>query len=209
MFGLPITTVVDQPLYKNVFDTQLKPQYRQLLSALVARMTWCNKLSAETTALPACDLEEIEVFDVVLKDGRGYDEEISMLLCAIDRVIPYYIIWRVDDFVVFNGKHRNAGNEDACVIDWIFAKALPLDFCLPLHNSLNDARDCLCRLLSARPHPTLSYSEIIAAEKQHASFLRQIRVLETKIAKTTQFNKRVELVRQRQILLSKLSDNPS
>ena len=75
MFGLPDTTVVDQPLHKNAFDSQLTSQFRQMLSALVARMTWCNKLSADTTALPACDLEEIEVFDVVLKDGRRYDEE--------------------------------------------------------------------------------------------------------------------------------------
>ncbi len=169
-------------------------------------MTWCNKLSAETTALPACELEEIEVFDMVLKDGYHYDDDVSMLLCAIDRVIPYYIIWRVDDYVVFNGKHRNAGNEDACVIDWTFAKALPQDFCLPLCNSLNETRDCLCRLLSVCSHSSLSYSEIIAAEKQYASFLRQIKTLDAKIAKTTQFNKRVELVRQKQVLIAKHSN---
>lgn len=75
MFGLPDTTVVDQPLHKNAFDTQLKPQSRQMLSALVARMTWCNKLSVDTTALPACDLEEIEV--LLLRQIKALDAKIA------------------------------------------------------------------------------------------------------------------------------------
>ncbi|EON78137.1 Methyl-accepting chemotaxis protein [Lunatimonas lonarensis] len=198
MFVLPTSTKVDRVIPKNAFDNYADTKAKKLFVENVEKIKWLNKLSFDTVNLPGKEVKEIQIFEISL---RKFDP-IPELVKIIDKAIPYPILFVLtfEDHYQLNisVKHPNPINEDNAVIDWTFkTEWLPVgkeacqfhlkqtidyifqDICIQLSNTSNADRG-------------LSLNEIVTKEQKLADLKNRIKKLESAIAKTKQFNKKVE-----------------
>lgn len=65
-------------------------------AAPVKSLVWAFKLATATVALPATDnVKEIEVMDLVVKEGGAAPRALAALVSAIDRLIPNPLVFRL------------------------------------------------------------------------------------------------------------------
>jgi len=123
MFQLPPTTIVNKVIPKNAFDNYTSSKQKRMFTDKVAKIKWENKLSASTINLGGNEVEEIQIFSIVLKEK----DQIGDLLQIIDRSIPYPIIFLVtygeETMISLAKKHPHPTNENTAVIDWTFTSA--------------------------------------------------------------------------------------
>lgn len=198
IFKLPHTTIVNKVIPKNSFDAYTTYKQKKLFTELVQRITWTHKLSTETTNLPGKDIKEIQIFKIELKT----QESIDSLLLAIDKAIPYPIIFVVifeeQMYLSTSVKHPHPVNEDNAVIDWTFKTdwftGNENRYTFVPKKSLDVVYLEFCIQLSGRPElAKKSLQEFIERCKLFDLLSKEVSQLKAAIAICKQFNQKVEL----------------
>jgi len=198
MFDLPASTIVNKSIPKNSFEGFSNPKQKKVLTSVVSKIRWLNKLSSKTINLDGKDIKEIQLFEVSLKQK----ESISEITNVIDRVIPYNIIFLIrfknEIRISASQKHKHPTNEDQAVIDWTFSSDWTDIESFPFHLNLQQSLDFvfsdMCFQISGKQSAAQSDIKILIAFEQSKKQLNdQIQKLESAIKISKQFNKKVEL----------------
>jgi hypothetical protein len=215
-FDLPISTKVQRVIPKNAFDKYTNTKQKKLFTDIINRIVWTHKLSTETTNLASKEIKEIQVFKIELK----VKEDIQTLLDIIDKSIPYPIIFIIkyieEMSVVISTKHPHPLNEDNSIIDWTFKsgwfKIQENKYIINLKSNLDTVYKDICIQLSGKPEFNKKpLSKIVEYQKQVNELENEILRLKSGIAKTKQFNKKVELnneLNKKKGILERLKDKP-
>lgn len=197
MFNLPRSTEVDKIIPKNAFDAFTNTKQKKAISEKLLRIKWVNKLSSDTTNLQGKELEEIQVFDVELKEKT----DIKDILVLINKAIPYSIIFilRFEELLYLSTspKHINPNKENSAVIDYTFNSGWinknECNFTIDLKNSLDWVYNKFCEQFSVTNVETSNLTELVEVQKNNDALLKEIEKLKSAIPKCKQFNKKVEL----------------
>lgn len=200
LFALPHSTRVNRVIPKNSFDDYTSHKQKKQFTELISRITWLNKISTETVNLEAREIKEIQVFRVELK----VSEDISTLLEVIDRAIPYHIVFQVQHggmvYLSTSVKHPHPVNEDKAVIDWtftspIFAIANGCYYQFRLKRSIDDVHADFCKQLtgSSEEDGERNLEIVIEQQRKIAVLTKEAEKLRSAIARSKQFNQKVEL----------------
>jgi len=206
MFELPASTIVDKVIPKNTFEEYATPKQKRLFTNLVSKIRWSNKLSQQTVNLHGKEVQEIQIFDIELKEKTS----ISELLILINRVIPYPILFeiRYEEYVMFSiaQKHIHPTNENQTVIDWTFSTEwMPINesvFDIQLTNNLDHVYSEMCFSISGKkPFKDRDITKLIELEHKMKQLNSNIYKIRASIISCKQFNKKVELNRLLRIAL--------
>lgn len=208
LINLPSSTIVDKIVPKNNFESYANKKQRILFTNNLSKIHWANKISKETTNLAGHEINEIQVFEIQLKNK----EKISEILSVIDKAIPYPILFVVSykDEVMLSVsvKHSNSINENNAIIDWTFATewlfAASTSFTIILKNSLDFVFEYICQLIVGEKNE-IDLNTLIDKEKKIKHLKSKIDQLYSQINQCRQFNERVELNHEYQALLEELN----
>lgn len=119
MLNLPSSTLVNLKVPKKNFYEKLRlnERVKRLFAAQIESIVWKHKLSRDTIRLePKGDIEEIQVFEMHLKQPECSEE----VLRCIDQAIPYPIVhvlmYKEQAKLVIAYKKRNAKDENRAVV---------------------------------------------------------------------------------------------
>jgi hypothetical protein len=208
MFKLPSSTIVDKIVPKSSFDEYATTKQKKLLSSVVARIKWLNKISTQTVNLQGKEVNEIQVFELELKEKSNVNE----LLLLINKVIPYQILFvlRFNEEIMYSisKKHTHPTNENQAVVDWTFSTSwknvVEDEFEISLSNSLDSVFQEICFKISGKNQGKEKDIETLIAKEQQLKQLNySIEKITASIDKCKQFNKKVELNRQLKEMLNK------
>lgn len=210
MFELPASSIVNRVIPKNSFDKLTSNKQKKQLSEYIDKIKWTNKLSSETINLIGNEINEIQVFEILLKKQEINEN----LLNLIDRNIPYHIIFNLiidgQCCISIAQKHMHPIQSNTSVIDWRFnSNWFNLEnfvFKLNLKNSLDDVFADFCAQVNGNKFSfKTDLSEIIIKEQKLKELNKEVSKLETAIKNTRQFNIKVELNIKLQLLLRKVA----
>lgn len=197
-FNLPPNTIIQKVVPKNSFDAHTNSKQKEAFTKDIAKITWCNKLSAETINLPSKDIAEIQIFKIELKEKK----DITSLLNVIDKAIPYHIIFIIEFesfvYVSTSSKHTSPLNNDKSVIDWRFKSDWhnknEKPYSLNLKRDLDSVFHDFCQQLSLRPNSkNKTINDLVQYNSQISALSKEIEQTKRSIASCKQFNKKVEL----------------
>ena len=191
MYGLPVTTAINKPLYKKaVFEKfNLKTAERERFDADISRMTLVARVSPATVPALA-EGEEIKGFYVlqIIMKRKDYDVKNILLL---QKLIPQKIIFALqhEEFTQLCVFHTRLQQSD-----W-----MPTEFAtIPLNGlSLDDAWNNIVATiggLDVQAEETIE--EQIINREQQEKLLRQIEQLEKRCRTEKQTRKKFELHQQ-------------
>jgi len=198
----PKSTIVDKKIPKQRFydHADITVPLRKKFIDQIERITFSNKFSKETLNIPKTnEVEEIFVFDIILKDNK-YLDKIEDVLTVIDKSVPYPILYRFEmgSAVVYKIAHklRNKNDMNKTVVDIYFTKD-NLDIPLEIFNSLNlkILYERILRLFlnGLNEHEYINIEKTIISYKSKESLKKELEVLEKKILKEKQADKQYEL----------------
>lgn len=207
MFNLPKSTVVKKVIPKNAFDAYTNTKQKKAFADKIVRITWTNKLSKDTINLTGKDVNEIQIFEIELKEKVN----IKDLLVTIDKAIPYHIIFKVkfgdEYYLSTSAKHTHPNNDDIAVIDYTFSSdwmnESELLTSIELQNNLDWIYKNFCSQFVNNTSSSNNLREIIENEKKLDTIKKEIEKIKSEISRCKQFNKKVEL----NIYLQKLENN--
>lgn len=208
-FELPQSCAVGQNIPKNAFHAHLTPAQRKTLSKCIERITWTHKITSTNSNLTAEDIEEIQIFHLALREKNDLDA----LREAMEKVIPYtLVLWlefEGEAFISSSQKHPHAIQLNRSVVDWTFksewfsVEACP--FSLILETSIDQTAKHFWIQLSGKTYDAeTSPTRIVEDQRALYSLKRRIAKLQASVAKTKQFNRRVELNQELQAALREL-----
>jgi hypothetical protein len=208
-FELPQSSAVGQNIPKNAFHAHLTPAQRKTLSKSIERITWTHKITSTNSNLTAEDIEEIQIFHLALREKNDLDA----LREAMEKVIPYtLVLWlefEGEAFISSSQKHPHAIQLNRSVVDWTFksdwfsVEACP--FSLILETSIDQTAKHFWIQLSGKAYDAeTSPARIVEDQQAFYSLKRRIAKLQAAVAKTKQFNRRVELNQELQAALREL-----
>ena len=216
MLGLPKTTEFNKRIPKQKFYENLSvtPATKKAFTEQIKIIYWRNKLAATTLNLaPGEQVTEIEVFEVKL-NSPDLDENVLRL---IDREIPYHILFLLE----YDGKYQAAvGYKEAAGsgkaafkvdryyrTEWLAEEELPLH----LEGLTIDAvyenliRQIAGDSLSGGEDTTLK--ESVEQQKHREQLEKQIAMLEVKMKKEKQLNRKMELKAEIKMLRKEFESN--
>lgn len=200
MLNLPQTTEFNKRVPKQKFYEHLlaNAKIKSLFAAQIKTIYWRNKIAASTLNISAgTSLPELEIFEVKLNTP-----DISeTVLRQIDLAIPYYILFLLE----YDGKYKAAisfkevtENKNIKVnnyyyTSWLDEQDLPIKMeGLNIDTVYeNFVRQIAGQSLEKQENTNLKQS--IAKADEKAKLQKQIALLENKIRKEKQFNKKIEL----------------
>jgi hypothetical protein len=198
LFNLPYNTIVQRFVAKSLFDSVTNTKQKAMFTNDIAKIMWCNTLSTETTNLPHREIEEIQIFNIELKEKK----EIKSILEIIDKTIPYHIIFIVsfanEVYLSASAKHPSPLNEDKSVIDWTYTspwfKKTENTYRIKLQKDIDTVFFDFCRQLSPQSNSSIkNIADLSAYNSRVNSLSKEIEQLKKKILVCSQFNKKVEL----------------
>lgn len=198
LFRLPNTTKINRVIPKNAFDSYTTAKQKKQFTNFIARITWTHKISTDTVNLDAKDIKEIQVIKVELK----VKQDVQPVLDIIDKSIPYNIVFVIEHenmiHLSTSTKHPHPVNEDNAVIDWTFKTdwfgESENKYSFQLKKSIDAVYHDFCVQLSGKTSmASKSLQDLVAYKKKINALEKEIVRLKTGIAKSKQFNKRVEL----------------
>ncbi len=210
--NLPEKALVNKKIPKNKFYEKLQAG-KSLKSRFVRQVdhiVWKYKLSRDTINIsPTKEIEEIQVFEVHLKEKALARE----VLDCIDRAIPYPIvfvlIYQTEYQLAVAYKQRSRQHQDRAVVDsyyfseWYSQTDVPVQLLKGL--DLQAVYGNIIRaLLPVHGDSHKSLEDTIDKQKQAEALKREISALESKINKEKQFNRKVEYNLQLQTKNKKL-----
>ena len=191
MYGLPASTLINQPLYKKtVFEKfNLKTAERERFDADISKMALIARISPATVPALA-EGQEIKGFYVlqVLLKRKEYDVKNILLL---QKLIPQNIIFALqhEEFTQLCVFHTRLQQSD-----WVPTESATI----PLNGlSLDDAWNNIVATIGGLDvQSETSIEEQIINREQHEKLLRQIETLEKQCRTEKQTRKKYELHQQ-------------
>jgi len=197
-FDLPKTTYRNQFVAKSKFSDYANTAEKRLFTELIKKITWTNNLSSETTNLPFKEIDELQIFEVELKQKRN----VELILKLIEKAVPYHIILVLlfnEEVMIFTSKkHINKRESDNAVVDWIFKtdwfNKEKSNFKINLKVSLDEVHKDFClQILNKETYVDQELNVVIENEKKLKKLNFEISRIESQIKKSKQFNKTVDL----------------
>jgi hypothetical protein len=197
-FNLPDSTFVKRIIPKNAFDDYTNTRQKKEFAKVVEKIRWLNKISKETINLEFNEIQEIQIFEIELREKK----EIPKLLEVIEKAIPYHIIFLVhykdEAYISTTKKHPNPLDENKSVIDWTFKsdwfKLSESKYILELRKNIDFVYKTFCLKISGAKLPEETpIAELINNQEKIKTLKNEIDSLKSQIAKEKQFNKKVEL----------------
>ena len=196
MFNLPKTTKVDSIIAKNTFDPYTNTKQRRLFTEVIDRIQWTNELSVNTINLEGRNIQELQIFEIQLKERKNVAE----LLAIIDKAISYHIIFLLkyggEVMISTSKKHPHPANGNNAVIDWTFNSEWmrEVPYTLNLKQDIDFIYTDFCRQLSDLSESKVqSLDELIRQKEKIVTLEKEIEKLKTKVKNCKQFNIKVEL----------------
>ena len=201
MFAYPAKAEFNRVLPKVKIYANAKPSKRvkALFVSQVGEIVWQYKLSRDTVNLPPRDgYTEIQVFTISLKEGELAPE----VLQVIDRAIPYPIFYCLEHGqrlkLVAAYKRPAADGSNKWVTGTYFETGwsdgtevpLPLPVALDIKALYEQM---LLAYVDLPPRPGETLAELVERIAAIHGCRREIQVLEARLRKEKQFNRKVEL----------------
>lgn len=200
MFNLPPSTLYAKKIPKNKFyeKLQAKSSLKEKFVRQVEQIIWKHKLSRHTVNIdPAPEVEEIQIFEVHLKQKELSQE----VLESIDRAIPYpvlfVLLYGVEARLAIAYKKPSRQQENRFVVDsyyfssWQQQEELSLD--LLQGRDLKAVYENLIKyLMPAPPEKGQDLEKAVEKHKEAERLKKEIAALEAKVAKERQFNRKVK-----------------
>lgn len=207
VFRFPDMAKVARRIPKEKLYQHGKPgdKLKQLVVTQLDRIVWQYKLAPETINLPASpDLLEIQVLDLVLKEGVGkLDETVLLLLC---KTISHPIYCRIQagnrlqSVMAYTVSTMDQDGKNKATVQMFYSPWLAIDKAeslsqqLPVCTSLTNLYEVLLRSLIREPARS---EESLAAQigrlQQIKTLKRKITTLASGIGREKQFNRKVQL----------------
>lgn len=201
MFSFPTQAAFNRPLPKSKIYAFAKPTRavkNQIVSG-IEDMVWRYKLAPETVNLPARHgIHEIQVFDIALKTPEISDD----VLHTIDKAIPSPIVYQItfDHRVRFSAAYKRPSDtggsknviEAYFTTDWQPSGQTypPLPMVLDL-AALHE--EMLCRIIPLTRRQGETLQALVDRAMQVRAKERECRILEARLQKEPQFNRKVEI----------------
>ncbi len=201
MYSFPTQAAFNRPLPKSKIYAFAKPTRavkNQIVSG-IEDMVWRYKLAPETVNLPARHgIHEIQVFDIALKTPEISDD----VLHTIDKAIPSPIVYQItfDHRVRFSAAYKRPSDtggsknviEAYFTTDWQPSGQTypPLPMVLDL-AALHE--EMLCRIIPLTRRQGETLQALVDRAMQVRAKERECRILEARLQKEPQFNRKVEI----------------
>lgn len=215
MFIYPEKAKFNRTLPKvRIYDkAKLSKAVKVKFVSQINEIVWKYKLSPETINLPARDgFTEIQVFEISLREP----ESDSDVLFAIDKAIPYPILYRL----LYEGRVKRVAAYKRPAADtsgkWLTETYFETDWAddvvpvkpLPVALDLKGLYEqILFTYIDLPPRPDENLELLVERVKMIRKCRRDLQALETKMSSEKQFNRKVELnaqVREMQSVLNSL-----
>lgn len=214
MFAFPVKAEFNRVVPKIKIYANAKPSKRVkgFFVSQVEEIVWKYKLSRDTVNLPPRDgYNEIQVFEIKLKD----DELTPEVLSVIDRAIPYPIIYRlrhgerVNKVAAYKRPAADGSNK------WVTGtyyetgwsdkaeSPAPLPVALDLKALYEQM---LFAYIDLPPRFGESLPELVERFEAIRKLSREIKMLEVKLHREKQFNRKVELNAQIRTIEARLGE---
>ena len=201
MLGLPKTTEFNKRIPKQKFYDNLTvtPALKKVFIDQIKTIYWRNKIAASTTNLaPGTAVTELEVFEVKL-NSQILDDS---FMRQIDKEIPYHILFILE----YEGKYKavigykeESGGNTAFKVnryystEWMDEDALPLKL---EGLSMDSVYENFVRQIAGDKLQTdsgESLKESVERDEKKKQLEKQISVLENKMRREKQLNRRMEM----------------
>jgi len=200
MLILPDSTVFGRRIPKQKFYEKLSVNaaLRRVFIEQIESILWRNKLSPDTINIPKGEkVSELEILQINL---RQQDIDTAVLE-LIDREIPYHILFLLEyggNFQARIGYKESSGTKAAFKVsaqyqtDWMSLEDLPLFVDGLTLDAVyeNFVRQVAGELLSGGAE---SLADTVSRNREKQKLSRRIAVIEAKILKEKQFNRKVAL----------------
>ena len=188
---LPKEAFVNKFIAKTKFyeRTTLSSKLQKEFIDKIQKITWKYKLAESTIGIAKTDtVTEIQIFEIELKDQVIPKN----VLKVIDKSIPYQILYRfvyMDNVAYGITLKENTSVENYYFSDW--NENVSFDF---TGIDLEKVYQKLVKaFIQGEAQNKNSFDEIIVADNQIKTLEKEIAVLESKISKEKQFNRKVEI----------------
>src|SRR5690554_671932 len=198
-FQLPNQAKKDKSIPKNAFYDYATSKQKQLFVDVVDKIRWQYKLASDTINLEGDEVQEIQIFEISLKQKKN----IESVLPIIEKAIPYHIIFIIsfnDEVMLYTSqKHAHPVNENNAVVDWVFKTdwfdSTSSKYNIVLKESLDKVFSDFCFQISnnSETNSKKDLKELIEKEQKIQDLNNQIDRLEAQIKRTKQFNKKQPL----------------
>lgn len=201
MLGLPKTTEFNKRIPKQKFydNLTITPALKKVFIDQIKTIYWRNKIAASTTNLaPGTAVTELEVFEVKL-NSQILDDS---FMRQIDKEIPYHILFILE----YEGKYKavigykeESGGNTAFKVnryystEWMDEDALPLKL---EGLSMDSVYENFVRQIAGDKLQTdsgESLKESVERDEKKKQLEKQISVLENKMRREKQLNRRMEM----------------
>lgn len=197
MFKLPETTKLNKIIPKNAFDSFTNTKQKREFAESISRIIWFNKISVDTTNLQSKEILEIQIFSIEVKEKV----KIKSILNIIDKAISYPIIFIIKHgksvYLSTSPKHNNPKNEDLAVIDYTYSTDWftenENEFQIELKNDVDWVYKTFCEQFNKSKATVKDLKELVATQREVDSLNKEIEKVKLAIARSKQFNKKVEL----------------
>ncbi|MBR3613943.1 MAG: DUF4391 domain-containing protein [Clostridia bacterium] len=184
MIKLPESCEVNKFIPKKTFyeKVNISSSAKQDFIDKLEKIYWKYKLSEDTINITKTDdVEEIEIFELVLKEKC----DIKSLIKVITKEIPYIILF----LVKFNDEFQYAIKVDDNILisNWNEEK----DFKFVGFNLKEVYNDIVRKIIN--DETTNNIKDVLEINKQKEELEKKINTLKSKINKEIQFKKKVEL----------------
>jgi len=189
-FKLPKEALVDKFIAKSKFyeKTALSPKLQKDFVDKIQKITWKYKLAESTVGITkAGKVTEIQIFEIELKEERIPHN----LLKVIDKAIPYPILYCFvhQASVAYGISLKDSNSENYYFSDWNEEKNF--DFSgLDLEKVY---QKLIKSFIREEVQNQSSFAEIIQIDSKIKALENEIAILENKISKEKQFNRKVEI----------------
>lgn len=182
---LPIKCIVDKFIPKKTFyeKVQLSSAIKQEMIEKLDKIYWKYKISQENTNIVKTDeIEEIEVFEMILKERYNAQNIINI----ITKSIPYPILFKIN----YNNEYRYAIKYENDIIysEWNENIEISLN-----GLDLNRVYENFVKQVANIDNNYIDVKQELAKIKQIEVLEKELNRLKTNIQKEKQFNRKVEL----------------
>lgn len=185
MIELPKECIVDKFIPKKVFyeKVSLSSNLKQEFIDKIDKIYWKYKISEDTINISKTEnVEEIEIFEIILKEKA----DCKNIIKVITKNIPYVILFKIchNDEVQYAIKH----NDDIYFTNWnekIYFNFNGID--------LNAVYENIIRSVTNISEQSNNIDEELEKGKKLKEVQKEIERLENKMKSEKQFNKKVEL----------------
>lgn len=197
MLNLPNSCEVNKFIPKKTFyeKVNISSTAKQDFINKLEKIYWKYKLSEDTINISKTeDIEEIEIFELVLKEKC----DIKTLIKVITKEIPYSILF----IIKFNEEFKYAikVDENILITNWNEEK----DFNF-IGINLKEIYNNIVRKI-INDDSTDNIKDVLEINKQKEELEKKISILRNKINKEVQFKKKVELNQELRVLEKELEE---